>query len=312
MMLVLYGPTVTGKTNLAIEIAKKYNGELISADSRQIFKRLDIGTGKVSSNSTVKKFPDYWIVDGVKIYGFDIKNPQESFSAAAFIDYAQDCIYNIQREKKLPIVVGGTGFYIKSLLFGIGTSGVEPNINLRKKLKELTVAELYETLLRLNSVKALSLNESDRYNPRRLTRAIEVAASKKLPNTGKPITANQYKIIVLSAPNKFLYLRADAWLEKRLELGLEKEIQSLLASGIDSHWLESLGLEYKWLTQASLGIISKDEAINRLKGDIHAYIRRQKTFIRQLKKIDIFDISKKDWKKSLEKNLSKLEKISTT
>jgi len=303
MMLVIYGPTATGKTNLAIEIAKKNNGELISADSRQVYKNLDIGTGKVSPNSNVKKYNGHWFVDGVKIYGFDVIAPGESFSAADFIGYANGIINNIQKKNKIPIIVGGTGFYIKSLLFGIETLGIAPNYTLRKKLDNLTKTELYKTLFKLNRNKAISLNESDRKNPRRLIRAIEIAVNNSYSITSIQTSPANYEIIGLTAPNDFLYKRADAWLIQRLDLGLIDEVKYLLSNRISSNWLQSLGLEYKWITRSLLGEISQNEAISRLKGDIHAYIRRQKTFSRQFPKIKYFDISERNWKHNLQ-NLS--------
>src|SRR4030042_2644181 len=121
MMLVIYGPTVTGKTNLAIELAKNFNGELISADSRQVYRNLDTGTGKVSFQSQVEKHKGYWIVDGVKINGFDLITPGKRFSAADFVKFSSTKIVQIIRAKKLPMIVGGTGFYIKVLLEGIDT-----------------------------------------------------------------------------------------------------------------------------------------------------------------------------------------------
>ena len=140
MMLVIYGPTATGKTDLAIKLAKKYNGEIISADSRQVYKNLDIASGKVSFSSTVVKHKGYWIVDGVKIYGFDLVDPGKRFSAADFIKFAKTTMIQIIEVKKLPIIVGGTGFYIKALIEGINTLGIPPNLNLQKKIiKEVVI-----------------------------------------------------------------------------------------------------------------------------------------------------------------------------
>jgi len=127
MMLAIYGPTVTGKTNLAIKLAHKFNGELISADSRQVYKRLNIGTGKVSFESKIEKHDKYWVVDGVKINGFDSVKPGEQFTAADFVKFANNSIIKIIKLNKLPIIVGGTGFYIKALIEGIDTLGIPAN-----------------------------------------------------------------------------------------------------------------------------------------------------------------------------------------
>src|SRR3990167_9401127 len=103
--LIIYGPTTTGKTALAIDLAKKYNGEIISADSRQVYKGLDIGTGKVSFDSKVEKHKGFWIVDGVKIHGFDLVNPGQRFSVADFLKFASDTMIQIIKSKKIPIIV---------------------------------------------------------------------------------------------------------------------------------------------------------------------------------------------------------------
>ncbi|MBI3282650.1 tRNA (adenosine(37)-N6)-dimethylallyltransferase MiaA, partial [Candidatus Curtissbacteria bacterium] len=179
MMLVIYGPTATGKTGLAITLAKKYNGEILSADSRQVYKGLDITTGKVSFDSKVEKHSGYWIVDGVRINGFDIKDPSQQFTAADFLKFAHTSLIRIRVAEKLPIVVGGTGFYIKALIEPIDSIGIPANPKLRGNLQKLSVQELFQKLSSINSQKAKSMNRSDRKNPRRLIRAIEIALSFK-------------------------------------------------------------------------------------------------------------------------------------
>ncbi|MBI3342444.1 hypothetical protein HY024_04960, partial [Candidatus Curtissbacteria bacterium] len=129
--LIIYGPTASGKTALAIRLAKKINGELISSDSRQIYKKLDIGTGKVSLEDKPKKENEFWEVDGVKIYGFDQIEPGKDFSAAKYLKYADKQIKRIKSENKIPIIVGGTGFYIKAQIEGIETIGIKSNKKLR-------------------------------------------------------------------------------------------------------------------------------------------------------------------------------------
>src|SRR3972149_6084922 len=175
MMLVIYGPTATGKTTLAIELAQKYNGELISADSRQVYRGLDIGTGKVSFTSKIGKHQGFWIVDDVKIHGFDLVNPGQRFSVADFLTFANSSIVQTIKLNKLPIIVGGTGFYIKALINGIGSIGIPLNPKLRQQLEKLSTTDLYQKLLEINPKRAQSMNDSDRKNPRRLIRAIEIS-----------------------------------------------------------------------------------------------------------------------------------------
>lgn len=314
MMLVVYGPTVSGKTSLAIALTKKFGGEIISADSRQIYKSLDIGTGKIPFESSFEKHNNYWIVDGVKINGFDITSPPSLFSSADFKNFASPIIKNLQEKHILPIVAGGSGFYIKTLLSNYSTFGIVQNPKLRKELENKSASELYEELLRVNKKKALSLNDSDRKNPRRLIRAIEVtnyqSASKNLTTNHRLSTIypdkgrTNFLIIGLNAPNNYLFKKADDWLDLRLKKGLIEEISTLLENSIPPAWLDSLGLEYRWISRYLLKEIDKDTAIERLKGDIHSLIRRQKTYFTQFKNITIFDVSKKDWEKELKEKVT--------
>ena len=308
-MLVIYGPTATGKTALAIELAKKHNGEIISADSRQVYKGLDIGTGKVSFDSKVEKHEGYWIVDGVKIHGFDLVNPGQRFSVADFLTFANSSIVQTIKLNKLPIIVGGTGFYIKALIKGIGLIGIPLNPELRQQLEKLSTTDLYQKLLEINPKRAKAMNESDRANPRRLVRAIEIAlANKKLETRNQKLATRPYSldtfIVGLIAPNDYLYTKVDQWLNERLSHGMIDEVKSLLDQKVKPQWLDDLGLEYRWLTRYLLRQITKEEAINRLRGDIHSFIRRQKTWFRQFPNIYLFDISKPSWRQKLEKIVS--------
>lgn len=303
-MLVIYGPTATGKTALALDLAKKYNGELISADSRQVYKNLDIGTGKVSFKSKVEKHSGYWIVDGIRINGFDLVKPQVSFSAADFIKFASASALKIAERKKLPIIVGGTGFYIKAFLEGLDTIGIEADKKLRLTMEKLPVVALQQKLQAVNSQKFKSMNESDQKNPRRLIRAIEVSVSQHKKNTSYQLPITRYLLIGLTVPNDFLYKRADDWLETRLSQGLIDEVESLLKQKIDPIWLEKLGLEYRWLTKYLRGEVSRDYALERLAGDIHNFIRRQKSWFKQFKKLELFDISRPKWQSELEKKIN--------
>lgn len=304
-LLVIYGPTVTGKTSLAIQLAKKYNGEIISADSRQIYRGLDLGTGKVDFKLKSEKQKGYWTVDGIKIFGFDIVNPSSKFSTLDYLKFARRQIASINKQGKLPILAGGTGFYIKTLLLGLGTAGFKPDLKLRKRLDGLSAEQLFRILSKINRKKALSMNKSDRLNPRRLIRAIEIEqGAQKSETTGfnKPINADPL-LIGLSAANDFIFKKADSWLEERLRRGLIKEVEGLIGK-VNPKWFESLGLEYKWVTLFLEGKIAKQEMVERLKGDIHDFIRRQKTWFYQVKDIKIYDITNKLEMESLEKTIS--------
>ena len=321
-MLVIYGPTQTGKTSLAINLARKYNGELVSADSRQVYKGLDIGSGKVDFSDTVEKYAGYWIVNGVRINGFDLADPGQQFSAADFLEFAKSSISRIIDKKNLPIIVGGTGFYIKALFEGIDSIGVPSDPELRRKLEKLSTDALYQKLFKLSKNRTESMNESDKANPRRLIRAIEIAIHKKdqgseikdesnsqFPfrletRSRRAIPNSQYLFLGLTAPNEFLFKKADRWLAERIDHGLINEVRDLLENGVDYNWLENLGLEYRWITKYLLDKNSYEESLLRLKGDIHSFVRRQKTWFPKFKNIKLFDISSENFGKSLEKTVS--------
>jgi len=182
-LLVICGPTATGKTGLAIKLARWFNGEIVSADSRQVFKGLNIGTGKdLPKNAKlkflwIKKF-GYYENKGIKIWGYDLADPRHSFSVSQYIKFAERAISDIIKRGKLPIIVGGTGLYIKGVIDGIPTAEVPKNNRLRKSLEIKNAEELYEMLARIDSLKAAGMNSSDKKNPRRLIRAIEIATWK--------------------------------------------------------------------------------------------------------------------------------------
>lgn len=314
-ILVIYGPTATGKTALAIDLAKKFDGEIISADSRQVYRGLDIGSGKLSieqfNNLAIQQFEGYWVVDGIKIHGFDLADPGDQFTVADFLKFAADTINRIRQSNKLPIVVGGTGFYMKALTSGIDSLGIPKDKKLRNELEKLPTQDLYQQLLQLDPSRAKSMNDSDRQNPRRLIRAIEIALSnqklniknQKSKTTNYQLPTTNYLLVGLIAPNDFLYRKAENWINERLKKGMLDEIKGLMDRKINQKWLDDLGLEYRWLSRYLVGKIDYNEAIARLTGDYHSFIRRQKTWFKQFKGIKLFDISQPGWSHQLEKNV---------
>ncbi|MEX2028667.1 MAG: tRNA (adenosine(37)-N6)-dimethylallyltransferase MiaA [Candidatus Curtissbacteria bacterium] len=304
MTLVVFGPTTIGKTNLSLFLAKKLNGELVSADSRQVYKNLDIGTGKVNTESKTKRHNGYWEVDGVKIHGFDLVDPGERFTASDFLKFATNKIDDLEKQQKLPIIVGGTGFYINALLKGIDTAGIAPDYKLRSQLEKLSTPDLYKKLLSTNPQKAASLNQSDKNNPRRLIRAIEVSLSKGNQQTHSAPITGRLLSVGLTAPNEYLYKTADNWLKVRVDHGMIEEVRVLIKSGINAIWLDNLGLEYRWITRYIKGHISLNEALERLQGDIHGLIRRQKTWFPKFEGIKVFDVTDSNWRQEVEKTIS--------
>lgn len=167
-LLIICGPTGTGKTKLAIGLAKKFNGELVNADSRQVYKGLDALTGKDRS-------------EDVPIWLYDVAEPTEEFSVAHFVRLANDAIEDIRRRGKLPIAVGGTGFYLRALTSTIDTLMIPPNKKLRNRLRYASIDQLQKELRHADPGKWNKMNHSDKLNPRRLVRAIEVASATAVP-----------------------------------------------------------------------------------------------------------------------------------
>jgi len=293
-LLIICGPTATGKTKLGVELAKKMEGEIVSADSRQVYRGMDIGTGKDIS------------IDGVKPWLLDIVEPDYRFNVADYKKCADRVLADIWGRGKLPIVVGGTGFYIKAVTEKIETIGIGPDWELRAKLSNYQINELQIALERLDPKRSRGMNESDRQNPRRLIRAIEIAQETK---NQKPKTKNTSKILKtntllvgLKVPNDILYQRIDQRVEARVEAGLEDEIKSLLKKGYT--WENSaLGttLAYKQWRDYFENRKTKEEVILSWKFDEHGYARRQMTWFKKNKKINWFDIANDGWQVKVEK-----------
>jgi len=210
-LLIICGQTATGKTSLAIKLAKKFAGEIVSADSRQVYRYLNIGTGKdLPKNSqqilnSKLKIPGkrigYHEIDGVKVWLYDVVVPGYQFSVADYLESANLVMEDIWQRGKLPILVGGTGFYIKALIEGVETMGVKPDWELRGQLSEFTPVQLRKKLGEIDPERSQRMNQSDQNNPRRLIRAIEVARNKDLD-------VFQYKRLETSADIFWIGLRA--------------------------------------------------------------------------------------------------------
>ena len=321
-LVVICGPTCTGKTSLAIGLCKKvsskgrpasgWHGEIVSADSRQIYKFMDIGTGKMPAISTkVGTVPNYtvgegfWVVDGVYIRLYDVVEPDRKFSVARFKDAATREIESMWRRKKIPFLVGGTGFYVAAVLGETAFPRVPPDWNLRRELEKLSVEELFEKLQKLDLERSKTI---DPKNPRRLVRAIEIAMAENVvaglvpaqrEATTRVATTDVLKI-GLTAPRELLYQNADAWAEKIVNNGLLDEVHDLVNRG----YRNTLPMK-RIIYQAALdhldGKVAKEEMLQRIKFDLHGYIRRQLTWFRRDKEIQWFDLAEPDCGKKVEK-----------
>lgn len=290
---IILGPTSTGKTSLAIDLCKKLDRSIISADSRQIYKHMDIGTGKLpiqtAKSPKIKKNDKNWIIDGVKIHGYDIATPGEYYSPTNYAKYAVTTIREEVSQNHDMLVVGGTGFYIDLITGRASTAGIKPDFKLRAKLEQESTSTLVKTLTSLNPQKVA---EIDQNNPIRLIRAIEIEkASKKNPTPLPYLKDFDFKFIGLTASREVLYARADKWTENIWENGLIKETQSLLDMGFENT-NPLKGLIYKDVVAYIRGDQKKDEAIQKCKYSLHAYIRRQQTWFKKNKLIKWYDITK--------------------
>ena len=333
-LLVICGPTATGKTGLALQLGKKFEasgpegygpvGEIISADSRQVYKYMNIGTGKdLPHNSKFiihnSKLGGYYKVGGVKIWGYDVVEPTDEFSVARYIKIAGKIIKDIWERDKLPILAGGTGLYIKGVVDGIPTAVVPKNIALRESLGKRGVKELFEILAEIDAVKAASLNISDKKNPRRLVRAIEIAGSKLKVHNSK--FRADVLFVGLTAPKEVLYRNIEKRVEERLRKGIEEEIIKLLTAGVtwESQAMDSLGYR-QWTPYSSYllprstssrrrsestGQDVREKVIEEWKRAERQYAKRQITWFKKDKRINWFDIGAFNWQKSVEKLVRK-------
>ena len=151
--LVICGPTATGKTSLGLKLAKKYNGQIISADSRQVYKGMDIGTGKDLPLNAKQQKDGHYLIKGIKVWGYDLINPNQDFSVGHFIKFTKPLIKKIHHQNQLPILVGGTGLYLKAVTGSIDTINIPPNPSLRKKLEKLSRTKLANTLKKIKHVR---------------------------------------------------------------------------------------------------------------------------------------------------------------
>lgn len=270
---VIVGPTASGKSDLAVKIAKKIKGEIISADSRQVYKGMDIGSGKITKKEMA----------GMPHHLLSVASPNSTFSVGKYVKLARKVIREICARKRIPIIVGGTGFYIDSLVYSIPLPEVKPNLKLRKKLGNKSSIELFKILSKIDPEKASLI---DRNNPRRLIRAIELAkagASTKFKitdfYTNKTTTIGETRLklkwIGINPPNGVLRRNITKRLDSRLKKGMVREISNLHKKGVSWKKLESFGLEYKWGAMLLRGKVSQQEFRLGIINDILNYAKRQ-------------------------------------
>lgn len=312
-LLVVCGPTSTGKTSLSLKIAGSFGGEIVSADSRQVYKFMNIGTGKDIPKGArlVKKNKfGYYMIEGVRVWGYDLADPREGFNVASYVYFARQIIKDIWKRKKLPILVGGSGLYIKSLVDGLNTAFIPVNKRLRKNLQGKDRKVLFEHLALLDPIKAASLNQSDRNNPSRLIRAIEIATyivKKKRNLMGIKGLKEEADILFvgLFAPRDFLAKRIKERVKKRVRDGIKEELRNLLSMKIpwSSQALNTIG--YKEWRDYFRGLKKEKDVIKEWERDEISYSKRQMIWFKKDKRIVWFDIKEKDFVQKVENLVKK-------
>lgn len=292
-IVIILGQTATGKSDLAIALAKKYNGAIISADSRQVYNGMNLGSGKVIRDTNAPDFKS----EGIPHYLIDIVDPRKDFfSVSDFLIQTKKSLKEIKKNKQLPIICGGTGLYISALLGNWQLPKTKPNWKLRKELETHTTSELFLHLQKVDPIRAKNI---DPLNRRRLVRSLEAVLQSgqtmsPLKN-GKPL--GDFFIIGLKRKNQQLKKLIRSRLNRRLRLKMLDEITTLKKNGVSSERLESFGLEYRYLNRYLEGKISYKEMNNQLVTAIYHFAKRQNTWFKRIPNVCWFE-SKRDNKKA--------------
>lgn len=289
-VVVIVGPTASGKTAVSIELAKKINGEIISADSMQIYKDMDIGSAKPTKEE----------MQGIPHHMLDVVEPYEVFNVAKYKEMAEECIEKILAKNKVPIIVGGTGLYVSTLTKGVEFSDIENDLEYRDELTKISLEEngvdrLFEMLKEVDPEAAKVIEKN---NVRRVIRALEIYKV-----TGKTKTQvdresikevkYDYKVFGLNWDRQELYERIDKRVDIMLDMGLLDEVKYVNEKGISSTALQGLG--YKEIIEYFNGESTLEEAIEKIKQETRRYAKRQMTWFKKDKNIIWLDAKDKDY-----------------
>lgn len=280
-IIVILGPTASGKTDLSIKLAKQFNGEIVSADSRQVYKGLNIGSGKITKKEMM----------GIPHHLLDVANPKRRFTVAQYQKLALKAIKNIQKKNKIPILVGGTGFYIQSIIDSPILPKVAPDWKLRKELESKSAEALFEKLKKLDRSRAKNI---DGHNKRRLIRAIEIVLKTGSPvptvvGDPRPHSFDALRIGILKSNEelkKSIYNRLAMRLKNNAMINEVKKLRSPFSGhGLSWKRLEEFGLEYRFVAQYLQGKITREEMIDKIQKESEHYAKRQMTWFKRDKKI---------------------------
>jgi len=279
-VVVIAGPTSSGKSDLAVLLAQKYNGEIISADSRQVYTGLDIGSGKITKKE----------MRGIPHHLLDVANPKRKFTVTQYKKLVEKTLRDVLKRNKLPIIVGGTGFYIQAIVDGIEIPQVKPDKVLRKKLEKKSTEELADILQKLDIHRFKTI---DIKNPHRLIRAIEIATHLgEVPVVTYNPLPYTFLQIGLLVDKKKLQEKIHTRLIERVKKGMVDEAKTLQKQGLSFKRMVELGLEYKYLALYLQEKITKEEFFMQLETAIRQYSKRQMTWLKKDQRIKWFDAKK--------------------
>ena len=298
-VIIICGPTASGKTDLSINIAEKINGEIVSADSMQIYKDMDIGTAKPSMEERKK----------IEHYMIDIINPDERYSVADFKCEAMKCIEKIVKKGKVPIVVGGTGLYIDSIYYGIEYNEIKTDLVYREKLEEIAKKEglekLYEKALEIDPIAIKKISKNDK---KRIIRVLEIYQKKGKNKTEQEAESKKkkkpydYKIFAIDMDRKQLYERINKRVDMMIDQGLIEEVEKILKK-YNTFPTAMQGLGYKEVVKYINNEYTKEEMIEKIKMESRRYAKRQITWFKRNK--DIIWLNSSDKEKQMMEVLSK-------
>lgn len=271
-VIAVVGQTASGKSSLGIYLAQKLRGEVISADSRQVYKGLDIGTGKVTKKEMA----------GVPHHLLSVVSPTKQFTVDAFVKKSERALDLIYQVKKIPIVVGGTGLYTDILLGRMSYARVVPNATLRAQLEQRTTEQLFRQLQKLDPARAKTIEPRHK---RRIIRAIEIAKTIGKNPPQKPEQKYEVLWLGLSLPPAKLQKNIHIRLFSRIRVGMIAEAKRLHKAGLSYKRMEELGLEYRYLARLLQGTLTQQEFEQQLEREINRYAKRQARWFKRNKDI---------------------------
>ena len=283
-LIVILGPTASGKTTLSIKLAKKFKGEIISADSRQVYKGMDIGSDKITKKE----------MRGIPHYLLDVANPKRKFTVSQYQKLALMAIKKIQNKGKIPFLVGGSGFYIQSIVDDIAIPSIAPNWKLRKELQKKSVEELCEILKKLDPKRAKLI---DKQNSRRLIRAVEIVTITKKPvpwSEPRDWRKSQFDVLQIGTKKSFIEIKKEIHkkLLRSLKQGLVTEVKELKTSGLSWQRLEEFGLRYRFVAQYIQNKITYQKMIDKLQKETEHFAKHQMTWFKRDERIKWVENSK--------------------